>query len=158
MDQTPETAPDHDGERTAEARRRDVDVRVRRAPKYGTFLAIGALVGAVAMWVAGMLLPPGVDEAGQPVDTTPVIGLTIVIGFVLGAGLGGLIALIIDRRLAKRGTTLVAEQVDVEVPEPVIEAEPVDEDEGAVDASFDPLDDEPQEPAEPQERLRRDEA
>lgn len=133
MDQSPEPAANHDGARRGE-RRSDIDVRVRRAPKYGTFMAIGAVLGAIVMLVTGMLLPPGVNEAGEIVDTTPVIGLGVVTGFVVGAGLGGLLAVIIDRALAKRGATLVAELLDVSVSQESDGVAPVGE--GATEASF----------------------
>lgn len=103
--------PRHDQART---HRHDVEVRVRRAPKYGRFMAIGAVLGAVVAWLISVLQEPGVDEAGRPVDTTPVIGLIIVIGFVVGVAAGGLVALLVDRAARKRAQTLVAEQTDVE--------------------------------------------
>lgn len=115
MDQTPDPAAPEEGARSQE-RRHDVEVRVRRAPKYGVFMAIGAVVGAVVAWLIGELQPPAVNEAGQRLDTTPVIGLIVVVGFVLGAAAGGIAALIADRAMAKRGRTLTAERRDVEAP------------------------------------------
>lgn len=100
---------------TPDPQRQDVEVRVRRSPKYGPFMAIGAVLGALAMWLIGLLMPPATNVAGQQVDTLPVVGLAIVLGFAVGAGLGGLVAVIIDRRLSKRASTLVAEQTDVDV-------------------------------------------
>ncbi|MCH1882043.1 hypothetical protein [Agrococcus sp. ARC_14] len=152
MDETPDPAAAH-GEHARAERHQDVEVRVRRTPRYWRFIALGAVLGAVAMWVIGVSVPPGLDAQGQRVDTSPVIGLGIVIGFVVGAGLGGLVAVIIDRALVRRGQTLVAEQTDIEEPE----APDAAVDESAADAgeaAFEPL--EPAEPAadEPQERDR----
>ncbi|WP_347755797.1 hypothetical protein [Agrococcus sp. ProA11] len=119
MEPTPGSQPD-DASSTppaapaADAQRREVEVRVRRSPRYGAFMAVGALLGALAMWIIGLLMPRAVDEAGQQVDTLPVVGLAVVLGFAIGAGLGGLVAVIIDRRLSKRASTLVAEQTDIE--------------------------------------------
>ncbi|WP_072314440.1 hypothetical protein [Agrococcus sp. Marseille-P2731] len=138
MEATPD--PGQDGERAPRERRHDVEVQVRRTPRYGTFIAIGAVLGAVAAWVTAMLMPPAVDELGRVVDTTAVIGLVIVAGFVVGAGLGGLVAVIIDRSLAKRSTTLVAEQTDVEEPDAPVEGEPLEDEAPAVEAAFEPLD------------------
>lgn len=166
MDQSSEPVADHDGARRAE-RRSDIAVRVRRAPKYGTFMAIGALLGAIVMLVSGMLLPPGMNEAGEIVDTTPVIGLGVVTGFVVGAGLGGLLAVIVDRVLAKRGATLVAEQLDVAATRESDAAEPIGD--GAIDGASEPLAQEQaaqqpaapeqaaQQPSAPQDRDRRSE-
>ncbi|WAC67282.1 hypothetical protein OVA14_05965 [Agrococcus sp. SL85] len=111
----------------------EVEVRVRRTPKYGVFMAIGALLGAVAAWLLAAAMGPGVDEAGQPVDTNPVIGLSVVVGFVVGAGIGGVVAVLVDRSLAKRSRTLVAEHV---VVEEVVEAEAVEEPAAQVEGSF----------------------
>ncbi|WP_413318227.1 hypothetical protein AA0Z99_13515 [Agrococcus sp. 1P02AA] len=140
MHETPDSAAAPDGDRASRARRHDVEVRVRRSPRYGTFMAIGAVLGAVAAWVTAMVMPTPVDEMGRVVDTTAVIGLVVVGGFVVGAGLGGLVAVIIDRSLAKRSTTLVAEQTDVEEPEATIEGEPVEDAAPTVEAAFEPLD------------------
>ncbi|WP_405219362.1 hypothetical protein [Agrococcus sp. Ld7] len=120
MEPTPGSQPDDASSTppstpTSDPRRQEVEVRVRRSPKYGPFMAIGAILGAVAMWVAGLLMPAAVNEAGQRVDTLPVVGLGIVLGFAVGAGIGGLVAVLIDRRLSKRASTLVAEQTDVDV-------------------------------------------
>ncbi|GEK80281.1 hypothetical protein [Agrococcus baldri] len=133
MDQTPDPAAEHGAEHPPEARRHDVDVRVRRSPKFGVFMVVGAVVGALIGWGVTAFQPPGVDDAGAPVDTTGVLGLVIVVGVVLGLGAGALVALLVDRSLAKRGRVLVAEQTDVE---PVEEApSPAD----AGEASFEPL-------------------
>lgn len=129
--------PRHDQART---HRHDVEVRVRRAPKYGRFMAIGAVLGAVVAWLISVLQEPGVDEAGRPVDTTPVIGLIIVIGFVVGVAAGGLVALLVDRAARKRAQTLVAEQTDVEPA--VAPAEPAaagSQPSDAGEAAFEPL-------------------
>ena len=113
MDHTPDPAAAPDGGRSHEERHHDVEVRVRRSPRYGVFMAIGALLGAVIAWIVSVSMPPGVSETGQRLDTTPVIGLVVVMGFVLGAALGAVAALIADRVLSKRAHTATAEQLDV---------------------------------------------
>ena len=93
---------------------REEVVRVRRSPKYGAFAAVGAALGAVAAWlVAQAFAGQHVNEAGQPVDTTPVIGLMIVVGFVAGGALGAVAALTADRALSRRSTTVTAERLVV---------------------------------------------
>ncbi len=140
MDETPDPAASPEQGAAPQERRRDVEVRVRRAPKYGVFAAIGAVVGAVVAWLIAELQPPAVNEAGALVDTTAVIGLIVVVGFVLGGAAGGVAALIADRASAKRGRTLTAERVDVEAPpepgtrEPRASEATADVDAGEVDA------------------------
>ena len=116
---------------------RDVEVQVRRSPKYGIFMAIGALVGILVAWAISSAMGPGVNAEGERVDTSPVVGLSLVVGFVVGGGLGGLVAILIDRRLSRRTRTLVAEHV---VVDEVVEAEPVEpEHADAVEGSFEPV-------------------
>lgn len=111
MDATPDTPQPDGGAQRAETRE-ELRVTVRRSPKYGVFMAIGAVVGIVAAWILSSAGAPGVDEAGQPVDTTPVVGLMVVIGVVVGGVLGGIVALIVDRSLARGTRTVVAERVE----------------------------------------------
>lgn len=135
MDQSPDPAAQHDGAQPAAQHHHDVEVRVRRSPKFGVFMLIGAVLGALIAWVVTSVQSPGVNEAGQPVDTTGVLGLAIVAGVVLGIGAGAIAALIVDRSLAKRSRMLVAEQTDVESPEQQSVVPPTD----AGEASFEPL-------------------
>jgi hypothetical protein len=136
MQQTPDPA---DGQGRADLPRehhRDIEVRVRRSPKFGAFMLIGAVLGALSAWVISAIQPPGVNEAGQPVDTTGVLGLALVAGVVLGVAIGAVVALLVDRSLAKRGRMLIAEQTDVEAPEqPRAAVAPAD----AGEASFEHL-------------------
>lgn len=67
--------------------------RARRAPRYVPFLATGALLGLVAAVVLAFALPP-VPRLG----TGSVLGyLAFVLGLV-GALLGGAVAVLLDRR------------------------------------------------------------
>lgn len=111
MDATPDPSQPDGGAQHAETRE-ELRVTVRRSPKYGVFMAIGAVIGIVAAWILSSISGPGLNEAGQPIDTTPVIGLMLVIGFVVGAVLGGIVALIVDRSLAKGTRTVLAERVE----------------------------------------------
>ncbi len=126
MDATPDTPQPDGGAQRAETRE-ELRVTVRRSPKYGVFMAIGALVGIVAAFVLASTGAPGVNEAGQPVDTTPVIGLMLVIGFVVGGVLGGIVALIVDRSLARGTRTAVAERVETREAQADESAEDADE-------------------------------
>lgn len=73
-----------------------IDVSVRRSPKYSVFMGIGAVLGIV---LAG-ILAVFVDPADMPMGYTVAKGLGLLL-LVLGIGglfLGGLVALILDWR------------------------------------------------------------
>ena len=82
--QTPEPpTPDPQGRR----------LPVRRAPRYGAFLLTGGIVGVVVAVVAGLAGP---GDPGQ--SRGPLIGYLAVLLGLLGALLGGVVALLLDRR------------------------------------------------------------
>lgn len=111
----------------AQPQRDDVEVRVRRRPKYGAFMALGAALGALAAWaISFAYVGPHQNEAGQAVDTTPVVGLMLVVGFVAGGVLGALAAIIAERAVGRSSTTLVAERTLVEAPERHVDARQAD--------------------------------
>ncbi len=131
MDATRDPAPQDDAGEQHETTREELQVTVRRSPKYGVFMAIGSVLGIVTAWVLSSLAEPAVNEAGQRVDTTAVIGLLLVIGFVAGAALGGIVALIADRSLAKGTRTAVAERVETRERETLDERTAADAGEAA---------------------------
>jgi hypothetical protein len=70
-----------------------VQVRLRRAPRYRAFVGAGALVGVLAGVVASLLLgdPASLFSSGT---TT---GYLAAIGLLLGALLGGALAVLVER-------------------------------------------------------------
>ncbi|MDK8436731.1 MULTISPECIES: hypothetical protein [unclassified Brevibacterium] len=80
-----------------------IDVAVRRSPKYSVFMGLGAVLGVVVTGVLALF----VDPAAMPTGYTVSKGLGLML-LVLGVGglfLGGLLALILDwigRRRAKQ--------------------------------------------------------
>ncbi|MFE5310032.1 hypothetical protein [Isoptericola sp. NPDC056605] len=78
--------------------------RVRRAPKYPVFLWMGALVGGVV----GLIFSTWLLDAADPVDVAalmkPGVYVSVMIfgGIAVGLGVGGLIAVISDRRSLRR--------------------------------------------------------
>ncbi|WP_293698872.1 hypothetical protein [uncultured Agrococcus sp.] len=98
-------------EQTSEQR----TVRVRRAPRYGVFMALGAVTLALAGGIVASMVEPGLQPDGSMIDTSPVIGFTIVIGFVVGAGLGALIAVILDATVGRKSESAEAERTSVTV-------------------------------------------
>ncbi|WP_448811466.1 potassium transporter Trk [Agromyces bauzanensis] len=85
-------------------------VMVRRSPRYGRFITLGALVGAVVALILTFTFS-GQPAEGQLVqfDKGQVFGFLLLFCGVVGAGLGAIVALIIDRALARRSTAAIAE-------------------------------------------------
>lgn len=75
---------------------------VRRAPRYRAFVLSGVVVGVLVAFVLVLTLGGGRDDApdsGLPdLGTAPVLIFTALTFAVVGALLGGLIALLLDRR------------------------------------------------------------
>ena len=84
---------------------RSEQVSLRRAPKYGSFIGIGAFLGVIAAVVIYLV---------TPIDTEFGAGATI--GFIamltggLGIATGAVVALIFDRSLAKKAQIAQAER------------------------------------------------
>lgn len=97
-------------EPTETARVSTEDVRLRRTPKYGTFMALGAGIGVLIGVVLAASQPAiGDYSIGQ------IIGLLALLLGAVGLGIGAAVALLLDRILAKQATTVEAKRVTVEV-------------------------------------------
>ncbi|MGO2860176.1 MAG: hypothetical protein ACTIC1_03395, partial [Brevibacterium sp.] len=80
-----------------------IDVAVRRSPKYSVFMGLGAVLGVVVTGVLALFVDPAAMPTGYTVSKG--LGLTLLVLGVGGLFLGGLIALILDwigRRRAKQ--------------------------------------------------------
>lgn len=84
-------------------------VRVRRSPRYGRFLILGAGVGAVATFIATNLFP--IDPS---VGFGALFGYLLLFGVPTGAALGGLVAVILDVVNSRRARILEAERFTVD--------------------------------------------
>ena len=98
MDIDPERGEHLETELTSDA------VSVRRAPRYPAFIIAGIVLGALVALVLTFAYP----ENGQ-FDRGQVFGFLLLWCAAFGAALGGVVALIIDRRLSKRSGSAVAE-------------------------------------------------
>ncbi len=79
---------------------------VRRAPKYVPFLIAGALAGVVTAAIFTFSLPADGEFAASS-----VFGLFAVLMVLPGAGLGAIVALVLDRQGRRRASTLVVESL-----------------------------------------------
>ena len=108
----PGVPPAVSGPVSKEIMKDQIDVAVRRSPKYSVFMGIGAVLG---VFVAG-ILAMFVDPADMPMGYTVAKGVGLML-LVLGAGglfLGGLLALILDWTGRKRAKEFrVDAQIDM---------------------------------------------
>lgn len=98
------TTPDE-----AELARVAVPATVRRAPRYGAFLVAGALVGAVVGLVVAFATAAGSGVTGDDGGVLPFLGgqngvraVLALSGALVGTLVGGVLALLADRRSTRR--------------------------------------------------------
>jgi MFS family permease len=94
------------------------EVTVRRAPKYGTFILLGVIVGVIVTFIA-VSVAPGKDE-------TPFLqafGYFVLYGIAIGALLGAVVAVVFDAVYRRRAGSVSAERLERATPE---SDEPVD--------------------------------
>jgi len=87
-------------------------VKVRRAPKFGAFIVVGAVIALLATLIVTALFPTD-PSVGYPALVAYFSLFTIPAGVALAA----VIALIVDRRSSKRAKTFAAEEETVVAPE-----------------------------------------
>ncbi len=85
-------------------------VSIRRAPRFSAFIVIGALVGLVATLVVTSLYP-----ADPAVGFPATFGYFALFGVPIGAVLGAVVALVLDRRATRRAAEVIAGKLDVRV-------------------------------------------
>ena len=84
------------------------EVRVRRAPKFGAFVAVGGLFGLITTFIVTIQFPvdPGVGFG-------PLFAYFSLFGVTAGVVLGALVALLVDRRSRKRARVVEAVREEV---------------------------------------------
>jgi len=93
-----------------------VDVTVRRSPRYGVFLALGAALGILV----ALILTFSIDSSGRVADNGAVysqgqvFGFLALVGVAVGLALGGIVALILDRTIGRRSRTVRVDHETVE--------------------------------------------
>ena len=88
------------------------EVRIRRAPKLGIFLLLGAVVGALVTLILTSLFP-----ADPAIGFAASFGYFLLFGAPAGAALGAVIGLIIDRVSIARARTVTVEREVVDGPD-----------------------------------------
>ena len=88
-------------------------VRVRRRPRLGVFLTLGAVVGALAAVVAALSAPP---DPSFPVPQA--LGFLLLVFTPVGAGLGALVSFVLDALGGRTARTAQAERDSAAFVEP----------------------------------------
>ncbi|KTR20555.1 hypothetical protein NS330_06190 [Curtobacterium citreum] len=93
---------------------------MRRAPKFGVFILGGAVLGFLATLVV-VSVTMDIDRGDQQdASFGTLVGYFSLWGVTIGAAVGAVVAVVLDRVLAKRAARLTAERVEVEpVPDTV---------------------------------------
>ena len=90
---------------------KQVEVTVRRAPKFGAFIVVGAGIALIATLIVTALFPSD-PNVGFPA----LVAYFSLFAVPAGAAIGALIALLIDRRSSRRAKTIAAEEETVVAP------------------------------------------
>lgn len=86
-------------------------VTVRRAPRYGRFIALGAIVGVLVALILTFAFSgrPTGDQFGLGFDKGQVFGFLLLLCGTVGAAVGAAVALLFDRASAGRARSMTAE-------------------------------------------------
>jgi MFS family permease len=84
-------------------------VSVRRTPKYGRFIILGAALGAIITFVLTNLFPVDPD-----VGFFSLFAYFALFGVTIGAAIGAIIAIVFDRVMGRRRKEVAAERTIVE--------------------------------------------
>lgn len=96
-----------------------VEARVRRSPRYGVFLVLGAAVGVFVAMILTFSFH-GTDEPavnGALYSPGQVFGFLSLIGVAAGLLVGGLVAIVLDRVVGRRQRTVTLDREVVDLPE-----------------------------------------
>ena len=84
----------------------ETTVMVHRAPRYFSFMIVGAVLGAILALVLTVVFPEN-DQFEQ----SQVFGFLLLAGVVAGVALGSIVALILDRAIGRTTATAVADRL-----------------------------------------------
>lgn len=80
---------------------------VRRVPRYGVFMALGALLGIVVALILTFTGSFEESDTGVIYSTSQVLGFTLLLTIPIGVALGGVAAMLLER-LTRRHDRVVA--------------------------------------------------
>ncbi len=72
-----------------------IDVTVRRSPKYSVFIGLGAILGILVAGILALTVDPAALPDGYTLGKG--LGLLLMVLAIIGAFLGGFVALLLDR-------------------------------------------------------------
>ncbi len=84
----------------------ETTVTVHRAPRYRNFMLLGAIVGVLLAVIFTLAFPEN-DEY----DRVQIFGFLLLGGIALGATLGAIVALALDRIIGRSHRTVVADRL-----------------------------------------------
>lgn len=96
-----------------------VEAKVRRSPRYGVFLVLGAALGILVALILTFAFN-GNDRAadnGAVYSDGQVFGFLALIGIAAGLFVGGLVAIILDRVVGRRTRTVTIDRETVRQPD-----------------------------------------
>lgn len=96
-----------------------VEARVRRSPRYGVFLAIGAALGILVAMILTFAFngTAEVSASGKVYSQGQVFGFLLLICIPIGLVVMGLLALILDRVVGRKTRTVTVDHESVEIDE-----------------------------------------
>lgn len=81
-------------------------IQIRRSPKYFPFLLTGGILGLIIAFALNASIAPEARSAA------PILGYLVAFSVAIGAGLGVVAAIILDRIGASRSKTLEATKLE----------------------------------------------
>ena len=79
---------------------------LHRAPRYTNFMILGAILGVLSALILTVIFPENAEFS-----QAQVFGFLLLAGVASGVGLGCLLALLLDRIVGRRSTTVVADRL-----------------------------------------------
>jgi len=105
-DNVNESANDAVNESATETVIAEATVTVHRSPRYRNFMLLGAIVGVLLAFVFTLAFPQN-----EEYDRLQIFGFLLLGGIAVGAGLGAIVALVIDRLIGRSHMTVVADRL-----------------------------------------------
>lgn len=85
-------------------------VAIRRAPRFSAFIVVGGLIGFLITLALTSMFP-----ADPAIGFAALLGMFSLIGITVGATIGVVVALVLDRRASRRSQQVIAGKLVVRV-------------------------------------------